>query len=152
MDFHYKEIDESEVDPSLRGRARAMLEHCMKTLGLPAIRIQWIVKVEKTSFEFAEGLAAAERLLKSALHDYSDTKSPYRKWREEFWGRANALSPSGREKILVRADIPERGILETIAHECHHVYGNIKSWSYWEPWEKLAEDFSRKAMAKFDVR
>jgi hypothetical protein len=147
--FYFKVIPEADVALQTRARSRAMLDFCQKKLGLSGIRIEWVRKAEEAEFKFDSMLAELETALKRALSSCSDTKTPYGKWKEEFWGQARAIGSIERDKIKIRADIPEWGILQTIAHECQHIRDNLDDYSIWNDWEKHADNFAFDAMREF---
>jgi len=147
--FYFKVIPEGDVAPQIRGQARAMLDYCQKKLGLRGIRIEWVRKAEESEFKFDSMLAELEAALRRATGDPKDSRTPYGKWKEEFWGQARAIGSIERDKIKVRADIPEWGILQTIAHECQHVRDNLDDYPIWNDWEKHANNFAFDAMREF---
>jgi hypothetical protein len=102
---------------------------------------------------YSVGLAELELLVdKSAGKEPG--KSDYRRdVRGGFSGQTNLYT----ERMLIRADIPVREILLTIAHECQHVKDSM---TYRPPliapeqraWEDRAEGFARKAIELLSKR
>ena len=149
MAFYFKKITELDVEPRIRERARAMLDFCQKKLGLSGIRIEWVRKTEEAEFKINALLVESEQKLRRLINDHSEVRTSYDKWKEEFWGQARAFGSIERDKIRVRADIPEWGILQTIAHECQHVRDNLDDYSIWNDWEKHADSFALDAVREF---
>ena len=104
--FYYKEISGEQVDPGILRQAKIALGFCKKDLGLSgAVYIQWCRAVTKEDFDL-----------------YGKDEDGYKKFLVEFYGSTSANKSSDiKNRILLRADIPPKDILYTLAHECRHI-------------------------------
>ncbi|MDP2914918.1 MAG: hypothetical protein Q8O91_05650 [Candidatus Aminicenantes bacterium] len=143
--FYFEEIDEGKVSPEILEKARRVLEYCRKRLELNPVGIQWVVQTPA----FWGSLDHLEFKLKRLAGDSSGEKPKTERDPDGgFFGQASSKHP---ERIQVRADIPPREILLTIAHECDHLsfYQIYRSpWTAEEKqaWDKHAEDFAVRVL------
>ena len=140
--FYFEEIDESKVPSEILEKARGVLNYCEKKLDLPEdIKIQWIVQTSA----FEGGLEHLDFMVKRLAGNSSGDKP--KSQRDPDGGFLGRFSSKYLDTIFVRADIPLREIILTIAHECDHVkFYQIyhRSWIVDENQyrEKHAEDFA----------
>jgi len=146
MSFYYRVIDDSSVDPEIRGRARAVLEHCKKALGLASVEIEWVVPVSEAEYRFASGLYKLEKSLTEAQGKSFTAPRVFETDPAEFFGQ-NACFGSWGNKVRVRADIPLKEVLLTVAHELHHfhfsqIYRPPFTKAEKDAWEREAERYA----------
>jgi len=154
MPFFYREIDGADVDPLIRARARDVLEYCRKALGLAAVEIQWVWPASKEDYGFAQALMTVERAVAGLARDYREIKSVFCREEKEFSGQ-HTLWGSFGNKVQVRADIPLREVLMTVAHELHHyhysqIYRPPRTAEESTAWERDAETFAKKTISFFE--
>jgi hypothetical protein len=120
-EFFYKEISSEEVDSYVRAVAEKVLSYCKGTLGLQdEVKIQWIEEADRASATLDESFVKLEKAMKRMTGDCSKVKILYRKDNSPFYGQMGGKTWL-RDKIMVRADVPLREILLTIAHELKHL-------------------------------
>jgi hypothetical protein len=148
--FYFEEIAESEVSPKILEKAKRVLDYCQKMLGLrDIIKIHWITQ---TSSAFASALEQLERALKKLAGESLEGEPKAQREPEgEFFGRV--FSKRGDRIVMVRADLPLREVLLTVAHECQHVADHQIYRPPWtaeekQVWELNAEAFAREVLRK----
>ena len=120
--FYFREIPLEEVDPEMKRAAEKVFDYCRKILGLrDEVRIQWVVAANPITAEVDELFAKIEM----QLSRMTDRRLPapevrFRKDAAAFCGETGTTNYL-RGKILVRADIPKKEVLLTIAHELQHL-------------------------------
>jgi len=153
-EFFYREVSPGELDPGLLDRARVMLDYCKKTLGLHRVplRIRWIAEISEGAYQYDAALKNAEELCYRLAGKHYQTRGIMHRNPDSFSGQAGG-GLLERGILTVRADIPEREILLTIAHECQHaadyeVYRPPWTEAEKAAWERHAKEFERKALAE----
>jgi hypothetical protein len=120
--FYFREILVEKVDLEMRRAAEKVFDYCRKILDLcDEVRIQWVAAANPGTAEIDE-LCAKIGMLLSRMTDgrFPAPEVRFRKDAAAFCGETGTTSYL-RGKILVRADIPKKEVLLTIAHELQHL-------------------------------
>lgn len=146
MPFYYRVIDSSSVDPGIRERARAVLEQCKKALGLASVEIEWVIPVSEAEYRFASGLYKLEKAITESQGKSFSAPRVFSSEMNEFYGLSECLGQWGN-KVKVRADIPLKEVLLSVAHELHHfhcsqIYRPPLTKVEHDAWEREAEGFA----------
>jgi hypothetical protein len=151
--FFYRDVEPAELEPSVLAQAEAMLDYCKKALGLSGVplRIRWVAEIGEGVFKFDAALKGVEDLCCRMGAKRNDAPDKMHRNPDSFFGQTGG-GLLERGVLKVRADIPEREILLTIAHECQHaadyeVYRPPWTDAEKKAWEDHAEAFAREALA-----
>lgn len=120
--FYFRETPPEEVEPEMRRAAEKVFGYCRRVLDLhDDVRIQWVTAADPKTAEIDELLIK----IGVQLGRIADGRLPapeirFRKDAAAFCGETGTTSYL-RGKILVRADIPKKEALLTVAHELQHL-------------------------------
>lgn len=120
--FYFREIPLENVDPEMRRAAEKVFDYCRKILDLrDEVQIQWVVAANPKTAEFDElFVKIGMQLSRMAGGRIPAPEVRFRKDAAAFCGKTGTTSYLWN-KILVRADIPKKEVLLTIAHELQHL-------------------------------
>jgi Zn-dependent peptidase ImmA (M78 family) len=119
--FYFRETPPEEVEPGMRRAAERVFGYCRRVLDLrDDVRIQWVTAADPEAAEVDELLIKIGVQLGRMAEGLPDPGIKFRKDAAAFCGETGTTSYL-RGKILVRADIPRKEVLLTIAHELQHL-------------------------------
>ena len=149
--FYFRETPPEEVEPGMRRAAERVFGYCRRVLDLrDDVRIQWVTAADPEAAEIDGLLIKIEvQLGRMTEGGLPDPGIKFRKDAAAFCGETGTTSYL-RGKILVRADIPKREALLTVAHELHHLAEFGPNGKYRPPYtseETRAADCRAEAFA-----